>query len=45
MSADERREIGRRCRAHVSARFTLPIMRTATDAVYLETARPAAAHR
>ena len=45
MSSDERREIGRRCRAHVSARFTLPIMRTATDAVYLETARPAAAHR
>ena len=45
MSSDERREIGRRCRAHVSARFTLPIMRTATDAVYLETARPAATHR
>ena len=45
MSSDERREIGRRCRAHVSARFTLPIMRAATDAVYLETARPAATHR
>ena len=45
MSSDERREIGHRCRAHVSARFTLPIMRTATDAVYLETARPAATHR
>ena len=45
MSSDERREIGRLCRAHVSARFTLPIMRTATDAVYLETARPAATHR
>jgi glycosyltransferase involved in cell wall biosynthesis len=45
MSSDERREIGRRCRAHVCARFTLPIMRTATDAVYLETARPAATHR
>jgi glycosyltransferase involved in cell wall biosynthesis len=45
MSSDKRREIGRRCRAHVSERFTLPIMRTATDAVYLETARPAAPHR
>jgi glycosyltransferase involved in cell wall biosynthesis len=45
MSSDERREIGRRCRAHVRARFTLPIMRTATDAVYLETAGPAATHR
>ena len=45
MSSDERREIGRRCRAHVRARFTLPIMRTATDAVYLETAEPTATHR
>jgi glycosyltransferase involved in cell wall biosynthesis len=45
MSSDERREIGRRCRAHVRARFTLPIMRTATDAVYLETAGLAATHR
>jgi glycosyltransferase involved in cell wall biosynthesis len=45
MSSDERREIGRRCRAHVTARFTLPIMRAATDAVYLETARPAVSHR
>ena len=45
MSSDERREIGRLCRAHVSARFTLPVMRTATDAVYLETARPAVPHR
>ena len=44
MSSDERREIGRRCRAHVIARFTLPIMRAATDAVYLETARPVASH-
>jgi glycosyltransferase involved in cell wall biosynthesis len=45
MSSDERREIGRRCRAHVRARFTLPIMRAATDGVYLETARPAATSR
>jgi glycosyltransferase involved in cell wall biosynthesis len=44
MTSDERREIGRRCRAHVSARFTLPIMRAGTDAVYMETARPAASH-
>jgi glycosyltransferase involved in cell wall biosynthesis len=44
MSADERHEIGRQCRAHVTARFTLPIMRAGTDAVYMETARPAASH-
>jgi len=44
MSSDERHEIGRQCRAHVTARFTLPIMRAGTDAVYMETARPAASH-
>jgi glycosyltransferase involved in cell wall biosynthesis len=44
MSSSERHEIGRQCRAHVTARFTLPIMRAGTDAVYMETARPAASH-
>jgi len=44
MSSDERHEIGRQCRAHVITRFTLPIMRAGTDAVYMETARPAATH-
>jgi glycosyltransferase involved in cell wall biosynthesis len=38
MSAEERREIGRKCRSHVAARFTLPIMRAATEAVYREVA-------
>jgi glycosyltransferase involved in cell wall biosynthesis len=41
MSLEERREIGRRCRSHMAARFTLPIMRAATEAVYREVA-PAA---
>jgi len=38
MSAEERREIGRKCRSHMAARFTLPIMRAATEAVYREVA-------
>lgn len=38
MSLEERREIGRRCRSHMAARFTLPIMRAATEAVYREVA-------
>jgi glycosyltransferase involved in cell wall biosynthesis len=38
MSPEERREIGRRCRSHMAARFTLPIMRAATEAVYREVA-------
>jgi glycosyltransferase involved in cell wall biosynthesis len=38
MSPEERREIGRRCRDHMAARFTLPIMRAATEAVYRELA-------
>jgi glycosyltransferase involved in cell wall biosynthesis len=38
MSPQERREIGRRCRSHMAARFTLPIMRAATEAVYREVA-------
>jgi glycosyltransferase involved in cell wall biosynthesis len=38
MSAQERRTIGRRCRDHMAARFTLPIMRAGTEAVYREVA-------
>jgi glycosyltransferase involved in cell wall biosynthesis len=38
MSLEERMEIGRRCRSHVAERFTLPIMRAATEAVYREVA-------
>jgi glycosyltransferase involved in cell wall biosynthesis len=38
MSPEERRQIGRRCRNHMAARFTLPIMRAATEAVYREVA-------
>jgi len=38
MSPQERTEIGRRCRSHMAARFTLPIMRAATEAVYREVA-------
>jgi glycosyltransferase involved in cell wall biosynthesis len=38
MTAEERREIGRKCRNHMAARFTLPIMRAATEAVYREVA-------
>jgi len=38
MSVEERREIGRRCRDHMAERFTLPIMRAATEAVYREVA-------
>lgn len=34
MSADELLELGRRCRAHVLARFTLPIMHEGLEAVY-----------
>lgn len=36
MPAEERKDIGRRCRDHMAARFTLPIMRAATEAVYRE---------
>ena len=45
MSPEERREIGRRCRSHMAARFTLPIMRAATEAVYREVAPRSAAWR
>jgi glycosyltransferase involved in cell wall biosynthesis len=38
MSAQERATIGRRCRDHMAARFTLPIMRAGTEAVYREVA-------
>ena len=38
MSREERREIGRMCRSHMAARFTLPIMRAGTEAVYREVA-------
>jgi glycosyltransferase involved in cell wall biosynthesis len=38
MTSHERREIGRKCRSHMAARFTLPIMRAATEAVYREVA-------
>lgn len=38
MTPEERREIGRKCRSHMAARFTLPIMRAATEAVYREVA-------
>jgi len=38
MTAEERRRIGRTCRGHMAARFTLPIMRAATEAVYREVA-------
>jgi glycosyltransferase involved in cell wall biosynthesis len=36
MSPKQRREIGRRCRDHMASRFTLPIMRAGTEAVYRE---------
>jgi glycosyltransferase involved in cell wall biosynthesis len=38
MSLEERTEIGRRCRSHMAERFTLPIMRAGTEAVYREVA-------
>jgi glycosyltransferase involved in cell wall biosynthesis len=38
MTPIERREVGRRCREHMAARFTLPIMRAGTEAVYREVA-------
>jgi glycosyltransferase involved in cell wall biosynthesis len=38
MTSQERREIGQKCRSHMAARFTLPIMRAATEAVYREVA-------
>jgi glycosyltransferase involved in cell wall biosynthesis len=38
MSPIERGEVGRRCREHMAARFTLPIMRAGTEAVYREVA-------
>ena len=34
MSSDQRRELGRRCREHVLARFTLPIMHAGIEEVY-----------
>lgn len=39
MSRDERLEIGRRCRDHVTDRFALPIMHAGTDSVYRELPR------
>lgn len=36
MSPEQRREVGRRCRDHMASRFTLPIMRAGTEAVYRE---------
>ena len=38
MSRQERGEVGRMCRSHMAARFTLPIMRAGTEAVYREVA-------
>lgn len=38
LGVDERRDLGRRGREHVAVRFTLPIMRAGTDAVYREVA-------
>ncbi len=38
MTAEERKGIGRMCRDHMAARFTLPIMRAGTEAVYREVA-------
>jgi glycosyltransferase involved in cell wall biosynthesis len=40
MPPDERREIGRRCREHVAARFTLTTMHSALERVYRELPRP-----
>ena len=39
MSPEERLEIGRRCRDHVTARFALPIMHAGIEAVYRELPR------
>lgn len=36
MPPEERREIGRRCKEHVTARFALPIMHAGYDEVYRE---------
>ena len=36
MSPEDRLEVGRRCRDHVTARFTLPIMHAGVEAVYRE---------
>ncbi|MGH2679402.1 MAG: glycosyltransferase family 4 protein [Actinomycetota bacterium] len=38
MPPEARREIGRRCRSQMASRFTLPIMRAGTEAVYREVA-------
>jgi glycosyltransferase involved in cell wall biosynthesis len=43
MAPEDRLEIGRRARDHVTARFTLPIMHAGIEAVYRETIRTAAA--
>ncbi|MDP9301463.1 MAG: glycosyltransferase family 4 protein [Actinomycetota bacterium] len=45
MPSEERRAIGRRCRAHVMERFTLPIMHATTEAVYRETGHRVGAGR
>lgn len=39
MPSEDRSAIGRRCRAHVMERFTLPIMHATTEAIYREPPR------
>jgi glycosyltransferase involved in cell wall biosynthesis len=39
LAAEDRLELGRRCRAHVAVRFALPIMHAGYDEVYREIAR------
>jgi glycosyltransferase involved in cell wall biosynthesis len=39
MTPDERMELGRRCRDHVTARFALPIMQEGYEEVYRDVAR------
>jgi glycosyltransferase involved in cell wall biosynthesis len=43
MSPEQRADIGRRSREHVLARFSLPIMHAAVEAVYRERAEPVGA--
>ena len=45
MSPEERRTIGRKCRAHVLERFTLPIMHATTEVVYRGSGRRVPAGR
>lgn len=41
MTGAERIEMGRRCREHIVARFSLPIMHAGTETVYREVVKPA----